>query len=145
MKRAQPAELAGADNFAHGANMRPEALGVAAEQFDFVLDRGFDHLFRFGQRDRHGFFDDNVFAGVGGDDRVGGVKAIRRRHPDRFDIGIGAHFFNAVVGLGAVTLAEGFKHPRVDVGGGGELEFRYLFHGRQDFRGADADADDAEL
>ena len=86
-----------------------------------------------------------MLAGLGGDDRVRRMKPVRRRHPDGFDVRIRAHLLHAVVGPGAVALAERFQHARIDVRGGGQLELRHLFHGRQNFRSADADSGDAQL
>src|SRR5205823_12452846 len=106
MKRAESSELTGADDLAHGADMWAEALRVTAEKLDLVFDRCLDHLLSFLERDRHGLLDDDVFAGVGGDDRVRRVKLVRSRNPDGLDVPVGAHFLDAIVSLGAVTLAE---------------------------------------
>src|SRR5206468_10042642 len=145
MKRAESSELTGADDLAHGADMWAEALRVTAEKLDFVFDRCLDHLLSFLERDRHRFFDDDVFAGVGGDDRMGHVKLVGRRDPYGLDVRVGAHFLDAIVSLGAVALAECFQHPRINIRGRNEFEFRYLLHCREDFRGADANADNAKL
>ena len=125
--------------------MRPKALGVAAQELNFILDRRLDHFFGFLERDRHRLFDHDMFAGVGGNDRVRRVKSIGRRYPHRLDVGIGAKFLDAVIGLRAITFAKCFQHARVDICGGGEFELGDLLHRRQDFRRADADADDAEF
>src|SRR5918996_5017275 len=71
MKRADSTELTGTDDLAHGADVRAEALRMAAEKLDLIFDRRLDDLFGFLQRDRHGLLDDDVLAGAGGDDRVG--------------------------------------------------------------------------
>ena len=86
-----------------------------------------------------------MFAGVGGDERMGRVKLVGRRDPDGLDVRVDAHFLDAIVSLGAVTLAECFQHPRINIRGCNQFEFRYLLHCREDFRGADANADNAEL
>ena len=130
MKRAEPAQFARANDLAHGANMRTKALGMAAEKLDLVLDRGLDHLLGFLQRYRHRLLDDNMLAGIGGDDCMGRVKPVGRRYPYGFDVGIGAHFLDAVVGLGSIALAKSFQHAGIDVGGGDQLKLRYLLHCR---------------
>jgi len=86
-----------------------------------------------------------MLAVLGGVDRMSGVIFVGRGYPDGFDVGVGAEFFDVVVGFGAVALVECFQYARIDVCRGRQLELRYLFHLRQDLGGADADADDAEL
>src|SRR5215831_19489804 len=145
VKRAKAAQLAGANDLAHGLDMWTVALRVAAQEFDFVLLRSFDHLFGFRERDRHGFFHDDVLAVVGGRNRVGRVKPVWRGDPNRFDVRIGAKLFNTVVGLRAVAVLKSIKHPPVYVRRCHELDVGHRLHLRQDLRRADADADDTDL
>ncbi len=86
-----------------------------------------------------------MLAGIGGENCVRRMKAIGSRNPNRFDFRIGAKFFDTVIGLRAVALVESFEHARIDVRCRHQFELRDLLHRRQDFRGADADADDTEL
>ena len=109
-----------------------------------MLLRRFDHLFRFSERDRHGFLHDDVLAVLGGHDRVRRVEPVRRGNPNRFDIGIRAKLFNAVVGLCAVPVLKSVQNPPVYVRRRHELDVGHRFHLRQDLRRADADADNAE-
>src|SRR5438552_18365865 len=105
MKRAESSELTGADDLAHGADMRAEALRVTAEKLDLVFDRCLDHLLSFLERDRHRAFDADVLADVGGDERIGRVKLVERRDPDDLDVRVDAHIRDATVRLGVVTWA----------------------------------------
>jgi hypothetical protein len=103
--------------------MRTEALRMSAEQFDLIFDRSLDHLLRFPQRNRHWLLDHDVLARVGGRDRMGSVETIRRGDPNRFHVGIGAEFVDAVIGFRAKALPKCFQHPRIDIRRRDQLKF----------------------
>jgi len=96
---------------------------IAGHERHVVLLSRLHHGLGVPQRERHRLLDDDVLAGVGGDDRLLGVDSIGRLNPDGLDFRIRHELLDRLVhfGLGVDFLKPG-ANLRIGVRARVELE-----------------------
>ena len=115
------AEAAGVDGGFEEFKGGIESVLKDTEELHAFCRAGIDQGLGGVQRYVHGFFDEDMFSGAGGEDAVFGVEAGRGADADHVDVGIFKHVRQAGVALGAAGVHALFKRCRFGVADGEEL------------------------
>ena len=90
LDHAWPAILATGNKGPRSQDRRIKTVAMAHDQLHAPCPRRVDHRAAFAQRQGHWFFDQDMFAGGGGQFGMRDMKLVRRCDVDHIDIGIAA-------------------------------------------------------